>query len=123
MSESIAARLLAAWHADGRVAAHTRFWHLTDFVPKLEPPQRALIEGALLTGDPLALASALRTIDSRAASLPLRWRGPLAAASHLMIACPFPPRGLGRVLRSHPPTGERVRRLESLAGVAGSGPR
>ena len=51
LSESIAARLLAAWHADGRVAARTRFWHLTDFMPKLEPPQRALIEGALLTGD------------------------------------------------------------------------
>jgi Zn-dependent protease with chaperone function len=40
-----------------------------------------------------------------------------------MIACPFPPRGLGRLLRSHPPTGERVRRLESLAGVAGSSSR
>lgn len=81
------------------------------------------IDGALLTGEPLALASALRTIDSRATALPLRRRGPLAAASHLMIACPFPPRGLGRLLRSHPPTGERVRRLEGLAGVAGSGPR
>ena len=56
-------------------------------------------------------------------TLPLRRRGPLAAASHLMIACPFPPRGLGRLLRSHPPTGERVRRLEGLAGVAGTGPR
>ena len=81
------------------------------------------IEGALLTGEPLALASALRTIDSCTATRPLRRRGPLAAASHLMIACPFPPRGLGRLLRSHPPTGERVRRLESLAGVAGSSSR
>jgi heat shock protein HtpX len=81
------------------------------------------IDGALLTGDPLALASALRTIDSGAASLPLRRRGPLAAASYLMIACPFPSRGLGRLLRSHPPTGERVRRLEGLAGVAGTSPR
>jgi heat shock protein HtpX len=87
------------------------------------PPGReygADIEGALLTGEPLALASALRTIDSCTAARPLRRRGPLAAASHLMIACPFPPRGLGRLLRSHPPTGERVRRLEVLAGV---GPR
>ena len=76
------------------------------------------IDGALLTGEPLALASALRRIDSRASDLPLRRRGPLAAASHQMIACPFPPRGLGRLLRSQPPTGERVRRLEGLAGVA-----
>jgi heat shock protein HtpX len=81
------------------------------------------IEGALLTGEPLALASALRKIDACAAALPLRRRGALAAASHLMIASPFPPRGLGRLLPSHPPTGERVRRLEGLAGVAGTSPR
>jgi heat shock protein HtpX len=83
------------------------------------PPAReygADIEGALLTGEPLALASALRKIDGSSATLPRR--GPLAAASHLMIACPFPARGLGRLLRSHPPTGERVRRLEGLAGTS-----
>ena len=82
------------------------------------------IGGALLTGEPLELASALRKIDSCAADLPLRPRGPLAAASHLMIACPFPPGGggLGGLLRTHPPTGERVRRLEGLAGVAGTSP-
>jgi heat shock protein HtpX len=77
-------------------------------------------EAALLTGDPLALASALRTIDSRAA-LPLAARGPLTAASHLMIACPFPSGGAGRRPRTHPPTGERVRRLERLAGSLASG--
>ena len=85
------------------------------------PPAReygADIDGALLTGEPLALASALRTIDSGAASRPLRPRGPVAAASHLMIACPFPVRGICRLLRSHPPTGERVLRLESLAGAS-----
>jgi len=79
------------------------------------------IEGALLTGDPLALASALRTIDSRAAALPLASCGALTAASHLMIACPFPSGGLGRLLRTQPPTGERVRRLEGLAGSLASG--
>ena len=90
------------------------------------PPVReydADIGGALLTGEPLALASALRKIDSGAADLPLRPRGPLAAASYLMIASPFPPRagGLGGLLRSHPPTGERVRRLEGLAGSRAGG--
>jgi len=79
------------------------------------------IDGALLTGDPLALASALRTIDSRAAALPPAPRGPLTAASHLMIACPFPSGGLRRPPRTHPPTGERVRRLEVLAGSLASG--
>jgi len=82
------------------------------------------IGGALLTGEPLELASALRKIDSCAADLPLRPRGRLAAASCLMIVCPFRPGrgGLGGLLRTHPPTGERVRRLEGLAGVAGAQP-
>jgi heat shock protein HtpX len=79
------------------------------------------VEGALLTGDPLALASALRTLDSRAAALPPAPRGPLTAASHLMIVSPFPSGGLGRPPRTHPPTGERVRRLEVLAGSLASG--
>jgi len=74
------------------------------------------IDGALLTGDPLALASALRKIDTAAAAQPLRPRGPLAAASHLMIAHPFRLDGLGGMLSTHPPTSERVRRLEALSG-------
>ena len=73
-------------------------------------------EGALLAGDPMALASALRKIDMSAAALPLRPRGPLAAAAALMIAHPFPYGGFGRLFITHPPTGERVRRLEALAG-------
>jgi heat shock protein HtpX len=73
-------------------------------------------EGALLTGDPMALASALRKIDTQAAALPLRPRGVVAASSHLMIAHPFPSGGFGRLFVTHPPTGERVRRLEALAG-------
>ena len=79
------------------------------------------IEGSLLTGDPMALASALRTIDSRAAALPPAPSGPLTAASHLMIASPFTSGWLSGQLRTHPPTGERVRRLECLAGSLASG--
>lgn len=83
------------------------------------PPVReydADAAGALLAGDPMALASALRKIDMQAAALPLRPRGFLGAASHLMIAHPFPYGGPGRLFITHPPTGERVRRLEALAG-------
>jgi heat shock protein HtpX len=74
------------------------------------------IDGALLTGDPMALASALRKIDQAAAAQPLRPRGTLAAASPLMIAHPFRLDGLGGMLSTHPPTSERVRRLEALSG-------
>jgi heat shock protein HtpX len=74
------------------------------------------IDGALLTGDPMALASALRKIDTAATAQPLRPHGTLAAASHLMIAHPFPPDGVGGMLSTHPPTSERVRRLEALSG-------
>lgn len=73
-------------------------------------------DGALLTGDPMTLASALRKIDARTAELPLPPRGSLAASSHLMIAHPFPLAGLGWIFQTHPPTRERVRRLEGLAG-------
>lgn len=72
--------------------------------------------GALLTGDPLALARALRKIDGGAAGRPLPARGALAAFSHLMIAHPLPDDGYGRLFLTHPPVGERVRRLEALAG-------
>ncbi|HEY2080262.1 MAG TPA: protease HtpX, partial [Streptosporangiaceae bacterium] len=60
--------------------------------------------------------SALRRIDAAAAAQPLRPHGTLAAASHLMIAHPFPADGLGGMLSTHPPTSERVRRLEALSG-------
>lgn len=73
-------------------------------------------DGALLTGDPMALASALRKIDVAAAAQPLRPRAPLAAVSHLMIAHPFAADGPGRMLSTHPLTSERVRRLEALSG-------
>jgi heat shock protein HtpX len=74
------------------------------------------LDGALLTGDPMALASALRKIDTAAAAQPLRPRGTLAAASHLMIAHPFRSDGVGGMLSTHPPTSERVRRMEALSG-------
>lgn len=72
--------------------------------------------GALLTGDPMALARALSKIDFWAASQPLLPQGVLAASGHLMIAHPFPDDGYGRLFLTHPPVSERVRRLEALAG-------
>jgi len=73
-------------------------------------------DGALLTGDALALASALRKIELGARSSPAPFGGGLAAASHLLIVNPFAAAGLARLFDTHPPAGERLRRLESLAG-------
>jgi heat shock protein HtpX len=77
---------------------------------------RADAAGALLSGEPVALASALRKIDTGTAELALAPDGRLTSVGHLMIASPFRADGFAALFRTHPPTGERVRRLEALAG-------
>jgi len=81
-----------------------------------EREYRADAAGALLSGDPVALAGALRKIDVGTAELALAPDGRRISVGHLMIASPFRPEGLARLFRTHPPAGERVRRLEALAG-------
>ena len=74
--------------------------------------------GARITGDPLALASALRKIETMSRTLPLSTGAP--ATAHLFILNPFAGGGLMRLFSTHPPTQARIRRLESLRLAGGS---
>jgi heat shock protein HtpX len=70
--------------------------------------------GARLTNDPLALASALRKIESWSQQIPMHSGSPETA--HLFIINPFSGRGLASIFSTHPSTQARVERLEALAG-------
>jgi heat shock protein HtpX len=70
--------------------------------------------GARLTEDPLALAGALRKIESWSQQIPMHSGSP--ATAHMFIINPFSGGGMARLFSTHPSTQARIERLEALAG-------
>lgn len=71
--------------------------------------------GAELCGNPLWLARALRKLEqgNRRAPMPAASEHP--ATAHLFIVNPLTGASLARLFSTHPPTEERIRRLEAMA--------
>lgn len=77
---------------------------------------RADAMGASLTGDPLALASALRKLEKGTRLLPLPPEPRLRVRGHMMAAAPFRSDTLvSRLFATHAPMRKRVERLERMA--------
>ncbi|MEO9247531.1 zinc metalloprotease HtpX [Citricoccus nitrophenolicus] len=76
-------------------------------------------DGAQLTGDPLALASALYKLQNGIQAAPLPDEQRLQNTAHLMIANPF--KNVRNMFSTHPPMAERVKRLEGMARQLGQG--
>jgi heat shock protein HtpX len=66
------------------------------------------------TGSPNGLISALQKLETYSKQIPLQDANP--ATAHLFIVNPFSPEGLKRLFSTHPPTEERIARLESMRG-------
>ncbi len=71
-------------------------------------------DGAKICGDPLALASALRKLEAGAQAMPM---DASPATAHLFQVSPFGGMagGIMSLFSTHPPTAERIRRLEAMA--------
>jgi len=72
---------------------------------------------AQTTGNPMALANALKKLESYKAQVPMHHGSP--ATAHLFIVNPFTAGGLASLFSTHPSTQQRIERLEEMARSGG----
>jgi heat shock protein HtpX len=72
-------------------------------------------EAARITGNPMALASALQRIEAWSKRLPMQHGSP--STSQLFIQNPIASGAAAKLFSTHPPTGERVARLAGMLGI------
>lgn len=70
--------------------------------------------GALISGDPLSLANALRKLEQGAQRIPMEAN---PATAHMFIVNPLTGGGLMTLFSTHPNVEERIRRLEHMTGA------
>jgi heat shock protein HtpX len=78
--------------------------------------------GAEICGHPEWLASALRLIERQAKGMTNARAEENPASAHLFIINPLRSGGLSGLFRTHPPTAERVRRLDEMKGEHSASP-
>ncbi|MCA0199314.1 MAG: zinc metalloprotease HtpX [Proteobacteria bacterium] len=78
--------------------------------------------GAALSGDPLALASALSKLERGARHIPNNDAERNPATAHLFIINPLSGRGADNLFSTHPSTANRVKKLQEIAGSSGRDP-
>jgi heat shock protein HtpX len=73
--------------------------------------------GAEMSGNPLSLANALKSLHTASQQIPMQ---ATPATAHLFIVNPFTARGLAKLFSTHPPMEERIAKLEALVYGASS---
>jgi heat shock protein HtpX len=76
--------------------------------------------GAMICGNPLWLASALRKIHTAAQRIPNEEAEQVPAAAHMFIINPLTGRGVDSMFSTHPNTENRIAELEALAREMGN---
>jgi heat shock protein HtpX len=78
--------------------------------------------GAEICGRPVWLARALQKIERLAKGVVNQPAERNPASAHMFIINPLHMGGVDNLFRTHPPTADRVRRLQEMAGVTDRGP-